>query len=217
MVSELLVLPKFIIYQETKKTHQIFPVPEIQQKNTTRAALFESAVVTHSRAPFPQQAISRSEAPLDLVFGDLCGPISPPTPTGKRYIFLLVDDYSRYMWEYFLDSKDQAFGIFKEFKQRVENELGIKLKMFRTDRGGEFTSNEFLQYCKEIGITRQLTAPYSPQQNGVVERKNRTILLATRCMMKATNMPQNFWAEAVRHAILILNCTPTESLKDTTP
>ena len=121
------------------------------------------------------------------------------------------------MWEYFLDSKERTFGIFKEFKQKVENELGIKLKMFRTDRGGEFTSNEFLQYCKEIGITRQLTAPYSPQQNRVIERKNRTILSATRCMMKATNMPQNFWAEAVRHAILILNCTPTESLKDTTP
>ncbi|KAJ9566785.1 LOW QUALITY PROTEIN: hypothetical protein OSB04_002751 [Centaurea solstitialis] len=171
----------------------------------------------HSRAPFSQQANTRSETPLDLVFGDLCGPISPPTPTGKRYIFLLIDDYSRYMWEYFLDSKDQAFEIFKEFKQKVENQLGINLKMFRTDRGGEFTSNEFLQYCKDNGISRQLTAPYSPQQNGVVERKNRTILSATRCMMKATNLPQNFWAEAVRHAILILNCTPTKSLEDITP
>ncbi|KAJ9537718.1 hypothetical protein OSB04_030451 [Centaurea solstitialis] len=171
----------------------------------------------HSRVPFPQQANTRSETPLDLVFGDLCGPISPPTPTGKRYIFLLIDDYSRYMWEYFLDSKDHAFEIFKEFKQRVENKLGINLKMFRTDRGGEFTSIEFLQYCKDNGISRQLTAPYSPQQNGVVERKNRTILSATRCMMKATNLPQNFWAEAVRHAILILNCTPTKSLEDITP
>ncbi|KAJ9542210.1 LOW QUALITY PROTEIN: hypothetical protein OSB04_028716 [Centaurea solstitialis] len=171
----------------------------------------------HGRAPFSQQANMRSETPLDLVFGDLCGPISPPTPTGKRYIFLLIDDYSRYMWEYFLDSKDQAFEIFKEFKQMVENKLGIKLKMFRTDRGEEFTSNEFLQYCKDNGISRQLTAPYSPQQNGVVERKNRTILSATRCRMKATNLPQIFWAEAVRHAILILNCTPTKSLEDITP
>ncbi|GKF68106.1 zinc finger, CCHC-type containing protein, partial [Tanacetum coccineum] len=69
----------------------------------------------------------------------------------------------------------------------------------------------------ENGIVRQLTAPYSPQQNGVVKRKNRTILSTTRCMMKATGMPQNFWAEAVRHAILLLNCTPTKSLEDVTP
>nr|GEY55852.1 ribonuclease H-like domain, reverse transcriptase, RNA-dependent DNA polymerase [Tanacetum cinerariifolium] len=85
--------------------------------------------------------------------------------------------------------------------------------MLRTDRGGEFISNEFTQYCKENGITRQLTAPYSPQQNGVVERRNRTIMSTTRCMMKATNMPQNFWAEAIRHAIYILNSVPTKALE----
>ncbi|GJZ64659.1 zinc finger, CCHC-type containing protein [Tanacetum coccineum] len=171
----------------------------------------------HSRAPFPQQAKYRSKTALDLIYGDLCGPISPPTPSGKRYIFLLVDDYSRYMWEYFLNSKDQAFDVFKEFKTRVEKEHGTKIKMFRTDRGREFTSNEFHKYCRENRIIRQLTAPYSLQQKGVVERKNRTILSTTRCMMKATGMPQNFWAEAVRHAILLLNCTPTKSLEDVTP
>ncbi|GJR57267.1 ribonuclease H-like domain, reverse transcriptase, RNA-dependent DNA polymerase [Tanacetum coccineum] len=87
--------------------------------------------------------------------------------------------------------------------------------MLRTDRGGEFTSNEFTQYCNENGIARQLTPPYSPQQNGVVERRNRTIMSTTRCMMKATNMQQNFWAEAVRHAIYILNAyakVPTQHL-----
>nr|GEU94492.1 zinc finger, CCHC-type [Tanacetum cinerariifolium] len=82
--------------------------------------------------------------------------------------------------------------------------------------GGEITSNEFMQYCKENGIARQLTAPYSPQQNGVVERRNRTIMSTTRCMIKATNMPQNFWAEAVRHAIYILNSVPTKALEDIT-
>ncbi|GJU46394.1 zinc finger, CCHC-type containing protein [Tanacetum coccineum] len=93
----------------------------------------------------------------------------------------------------------------------------MTLKMLRTDRGGEFTSNKFTQYCKENGIARQLTAPYSPQQNRVVERRNRTIMSTTRCMMKATNMPQKFWAEAVRHAIYILNSVPTKALEDITP
>ncbi|GJS95510.1 ribonuclease H-like domain, reverse transcriptase, RNA-dependent DNA polymerase [Tanacetum coccineum] len=170
-----------------------------------------------AEAPFPKKAKARSTSPLDLVYGDLCGPITPPTPSGKKYIFLLVDDYSRYMWAYFLSTKDQAFDTFKEFKKSTENELRTTLKMLRTDRGGEFTSNEFTQYCKENGIARQLTAPYSPQQNGVVERRNRTIMSTTRCMMKATNMPQNFWAEAVRHAIYILNSVPTKALEDITP
>ncbi|GKE42247.1 ribonuclease H-like domain, reverse transcriptase, RNA-dependent DNA polymerase [Tanacetum coccineum] len=153
----------------------------------------------------------------DLVYGDLCGPITPPTPSGKKYIFLLVDDYSRYMCVYFLSTKDQAFDTFKEYNSMVEKDLRTTLKMLRTDRGGEFTSSEFTQYCKENGIARQLTAPYSPQQNGVVERRNRTIMSTTRCMMKATNMPQNFWAEAVRHAIYILNSVPTKVLEGITP
>ncbi|GKC87091.1 ribonuclease H-like domain, reverse transcriptase, RNA-dependent DNA polymerase [Tanacetum coccineum] len=103
----------------------------------------------HSRAPFPKKAKARSTSPLDLVYGDLCGPIIPPTPSEKKYIFLLVDDYSRYMWEYFLKSKDQAFDTFKEYKKSIENELRTTLKILRTDRGGEFTSNEFTQYCKD--------------------------------------------------------------------
>nr|GEV82840.1 zinc finger, CCHC-type [Tanacetum cinerariifolium] len=74
-----------------------------------------------------------------------------------------------------------------------------------------------MQYCKEDGIARQLTAPYSPQQNGVVERRNRTIMSTTSCMIKAMNMPQKFWAEAVRHAIYILNSVPTKALEDITP
>ncbi|KAJ9542381.1 hypothetical protein OSB04_028887 [Centaurea solstitialis] len=122
------------------------------------------------------------------MFGDLCGHISPATELGKKYMFLLV-----YV-AYFLNSKDEAFETFKEFKLKVENET------LRTDRGGEFTSREFTRYYKENGIFRQLTAPYSPQQNGMVERRNRSVMCTTRSMLKAMNMPQNFWAEAIRHA-----------------
>ncbi|GJT69701.1 ribonuclease H-like domain, reverse transcriptase, RNA-dependent DNA polymerase [Tanacetum coccineum] len=99
----------------------------------------------------------------------------------------LVDDYSRYMWVYFLSTKDQVFDTFKEYKSTVEKELRTTLRMLRTDRGGEFTSNEFTQYCKENGIARQLTAPYSPQQ-------------------KEETTP-----------IYILNSVPTKALEDITP
>nr|GEU68839.1 zinc finger, CCHC-type [Tanacetum cinerariifolium] len=159
----------------------------------------------HSRTPFPNQAKFRSNNPLDLVYGDLCRPISPATHSGKKLIFLLVDDYTCFMRAYFLTSKDQAFSTFKEFRQQIEMEMRMKLRMLRTDRGGEFTSNEFTKYCKENGIARQLIAPYSPQQNGVVERRNRTMLSTTRSMMKAMKLPLTFWAEAIKHAIYILN------------
>ncbi|GJY23785.1 zinc finger, CCHC-type containing protein [Tanacetum coccineum] len=118
----------------------------------------------HSRTPFPNQAKFRSKNPLDLVYGDLCGPISPATHSGKKFIFLLVDDCTRFMWAYFLTSKDQAFNTFKEFRQQIEMEMRIKLRMLRTDRGGEFTSNEFTKYCKENEY-HTLPAHYSPQQN----------------------------------------------------
>ncbi|GJW96354.1 zinc finger, CCHC-type containing protein [Tanacetum coccineum] len=98
----------------------------------------------HSRAPFPKKAKARSTSPLDLVYGDLCGPITPPTPSGKKYIFLLVDDYSRYMLGYTsVTTKDPSFDTFKEYKAVNTKRIRTTLKMLRTDRGGEFTSNEF--------------------------------------------------------------------------
>nr|GEZ96373.1 zinc finger, CCHC-type [Tanacetum cinerariifolium] len=132
-------------------------------------------------------------------------------------MFLLVDDCTRYMSVYFLKSKDEAFETFKEFKLKVGNQVGKKLKSFRTDRGGEFTSREFTRYCKENGILRQLTSQFSPQQNGIVERMNRSVMSTTRSMLKAMHMPQNFWAEAIRHAVYVLNRVPTKALKESTP
>ena len=84
------------------------------------------------------------------------------------------------MWVYLLKSKDEALQGFKTFRSKVENEAGEKVKVFKTDRGGEFLSNEFTKYCEETGLERHYTSPYSPQQNGVVERRNRTILEMVR-------------------------------------
>ncbi|RLM93714.1 hypothetical protein C2845_PM08G09120 [Panicum miliaceum] len=123
------------------------------------------------RLPFPKKTLYRVEDRLELVHGDLCGPITPTTHGGRRY-FLLVDDCSRYMWLQLLTSKDEASKAIKSFKAQVETETGEKLKVLRTDRGGEFTSVKSGRYCAEEGVERHLTAPYSPKQNGVVERPN---------------------------------------------
>ncbi|KAI3501786.1 hypothetical protein L1887_29807 [Cichorium endivia] len=93
----------------------------------------------------------------------------------------------------------------------------MKIKTFHTDRGGEFTSHELNRFCGEQGISRMLTAPYAPQQNGIVERRNRTLLEMTRCLMKAKGVPNFLWGEAVRHATFIINRTPTRALVGVTP
>jgi transposase InsO family protein len=92
------------------------------------------------------------------------------TPRGNKYFFLLVDDLSRYMWMAAISSKDQGVDAVKIIQMQAEGESGLKLKTLQTDRGGEFTSGEFVEYCAAGGVHRQHTAPYSPQQNGVVER-----------------------------------------------
>ena len=91
-----------------------------------------------------------------------------------------IDDYSRKTWIYFLKAKNEVFGKFKEFKALIENHLEKRIKTFRTDNGGEYTSKYFESFCKDAGVKRELTTPYNPQQNGVPERKNRTIMEAVK-------------------------------------
>ena len=122
-----------------------------------------------SRKSFPQATHYRATKLFELVHADLCGPISPSTTAHNRYIFVHIDDHSRYMWIVLLKEKSEAFEKFKHFKKLVEQETREELRNLRTDRGGEFTSNEFRYYCEKHGVNRHLTTPYSPQQNGAVE------------------------------------------------
>ena len=169
------------------------------------------------RLPFPEKARYRAQKPLELVHGDLCGPITPATPGGRRYILLLVDDYSRFMWVLLLASKDEAERAIVKQQAAAEVECGHKLRVLRTDRGGEFTSATFYKHCDEKGVQRHLTAPYSPQQNGVVERRNQTVLGMARCMLKAKQVPSTYWGEAVLTAVFILNRSFTRSVDGKTP
>jgi hypothetical protein len=178
--------------------------------------LCDDCLVGKQRQSFPKTAKYRAADTLELVHGDLYGPITPATHGGRRYFLLLVNDYSRYMWLQLLTSKDEAAAI-KRFQARAEAEAGKKLRMLRTDRGGEFTSVEFAAYYADQGVVRHHTAPYSPQQNGVVEQWNQTVVGMARSMMKAKRMPAEFWGEAVSTSVFILNRAPTKSLKGMMP
>ncbi|KAG7556107.1 Integrase catalytic core [Arabidopsis suecica] len=203
---------------ETLKTmvdkELVYGIPHIKvEKDICSSCLLGK----QTRQSFPQATSFRAKDILELVHGDLCGPITPSTPSRNRYIFVLIDDCSRYMWTLLLKEKGEAFNKFKSFKANVEQETKKSIKTFRTDRGGEFLSAEFQTFCDGSGIQRHLTAPYSPQQNGVVERRNRTLMGMTRSILKHMNVPNYLWGEAVRHATYIINRVSTRTLINQTP
>jgi transposase InsO family protein len=168
------------------------------------------------RRPFPAQAKRRADSILDLIHDNLCRPISPATPGGKSY-FLLVDDHSRFMWLSLLSSKGDTLEAIQRFQTRVEVETGRRLRVLHTDHGGEFTSVAFEEHCNKHGIKRQHSAPYTPQQNGVVERRNQSVVTMARSLLKARGVPAAFWGEAVSTAVFLLNRAPTKSVAGKTP
>ncbi|XP_066392178.1 uncharacterized protein [Miscanthus floridulus] len=148
--------------------------------------------------------------------GDLVGRRSTGAG-GNRYFMLLIDDYTRWSYVYVLKTKDQALDAFVKFKAEAENVTGEKIKTLRSDRGGEFIAGTFNEVCERAGIQRHFTAPYSPQQNGVVERKNRTVMEMARSLLKSMNVPGKLWGEAVRHSVYLLNRLPTKAMSEKTP
>ncbi|KAL8100917.1 hypothetical protein AgCh_032970 [Apium graveolens] len=185
-----------------KKNNMVYGLPNVIQSREVCKGCLNSK---QTRKPCPRKATYSASKVLQLVHGDLCGPIEPTTLGGNKYFFLLMDDISRVMWVYIIKRKDEAFGMFKKFRAQVENGAEKRIKTFRTDHGGEFNSNEFKTFYEDAGIERHFTAPYTPQQNGVVERRNRTVIKMTRCFLKEMGLPANLWGEAVRHSVYVLN------------
>ncbi|CAJ2632965.1 unnamed protein product [Trifolium pratense] len=169
------------------------------------------------RQNVPKKSSWRASTKLELVHSDICGPINPESNGRKRYFITFTDDLSRRTWIYFMNEKSEALAMFKKFKVMVENEAKESIQCLRTDRGGEYTSNEFSKFCDLHGIKRQLTAAYTPHQNGVSERKNRTIMNMVRCMLSERSVPKTFWPEAVNWSVYLLNRSPTFAVKDVTP
>ena len=116
---------------------------------------------------------------------------------GYEYFVTFIDDYSRYGYVYLMQHKSDTFEKFKEYRAEVENQLGKTIKCLRSDRGGEYLDNDFEEFLIEHGIRSQLTAPGTPQQNGVAERRNRTLLDMIRSMFSYSSLPSSFWVYAL--------------------
>ncbi|KAK1427083.1 hypothetical protein QVD17_15766 [Tagetes erecta] len=158
-----------------------------------------------------------SKEVLEYVHADVWGPARTNSLGGARYFLSIIDDYSRRVWVFILKTKNEVFDRFKEWKHLVEVQTGKKVKGLRTDNGMEFCGSVFNKFCKTHGIRRHLTVPGTPQQNGLAERMNRTLLNKVRCMLSRSGMPKVFWAEAVTTAAYLINRSPSSAIDMKTP
>ena len=164
-----------------------------------------------------QRTSPRSSSYGDLIHTDVWGPARVSTLRGKQYFISFTDDYSRETRVTFLKKKSEAFEAYKHYEawvkaQRTGNDRAATIKTLQSDRGGEYTSGEFSSYLKAQGTTRKLTTHDTPEQNGVSERKNRTLVEHARAMLYAAGLPGSLWAEAVNHATWLANRTVSRSL-----
>ena len=142
----------------------------------------------------------RSDTKLKIIHTDICGPFTTQCLNGQRYFITFIDDFTRYMYLYLLYDKSEALDAFKVYKAEVEKQSGLSIKIVRSDRGGEYYGRftdqgqrpgPFAKFLKENGIVAQYTTPGTPQQNGVAERRNRTLMDMVRSMTSVSNLPPN--------------------------
>lgn len=170
----------------------------------------------HARDSFPTSN-TRSTELLELVHSDLCGPFEVASIGGSRYFITFIDDASRKVFIYTLESKDQVKEAYEDFKSMAERQTGKKLKILRSDNGREYVNGAMKASMRRDGVRHQKTCPYSPEQNGTAERMNRTIMERVRSMLNDAKLPKEFWAEAVNTAVYVINRSPTRALDGTTP
>lgn len=167
-----------------------------------------------SRTPFPATAVPTDNV-LDCIVSDICGPMPINSYGGAKYFATFIDVHSKYSAVYFLKTKDEVEDRLIEYLEYLKNIFERKVKVFRSDRGTEYMSNRVQDYLKSEGIKFQCTVAYSPQQNGIAERKNRTLVEACRAMLAESKLPKGFWAEAILNANYTFNRVLAKNMSQT--
>ncbi|GKD54997.1 retrotransposon protein, putative, ty1-copia subclass [Tanacetum coccineum] len=162
--------------------------------------------------PYSHQ-VERAKDLLGLIHTGLCGPFKTVSRQGASYFVTFTDDFSLYGYVYLIKHKHEVFETFKVFQKEVENQLGKIIKSLRSDREGEYMSQECLDHLKEHGIIAHRTPPYTPQHNSVSERRNRTLVDMVRSMMSQTTLTKSIWDYALESATRILNMVPTKKVE----
>jgi hypothetical protein len=149
--------------------------------------------------------VMTTSRPLELLHMDLFGPVAYLSIGGSKYGLVIVDDFSRFTWVFFLQDRSETQGTLKRFLRRAQNEFELKVKKIRSDNGSEFKNLQVEELLEEEGIKHEFSAPYTPQQNGVVERKNWTLIDMARTMLGEFKTPERFWSEVVNTACHAIN------------
>nr|GEZ02835.1 integrase, catalytic region, zinc finger, CCHC-type, peptidase aspartic, catalytic [Tanacetum cinerariifolium] len=169
------------------------------------------------RKSFQTKSTPSSKRRLQLLHMDLCGPIRVASINGKKYVLVIVDDYSRYTWTYFLMSKDETPKVLIDFLRLIQRGLHAQVRIIRTDKGTEFLNQTLHAYFASEGILHQTLVARKPKQNGVVERRNRTLVEAAQTMLSAAKVPLFFWAEAIATTCFTQNCSLVIPLHEKIP
>ena len=169
-----------------------------------------------TREPFPLSD-HKSKMLGDIVHLDLWGPYKVVSHSGHRYFLTIVDDYTRAVWVYLIKSKDEVFDSINIFYNLIKNQFEKTVKVFRSDNGTEFQNQIFNKFCDNMGITHQTSVAYTPQQNGVAERKHRHLLNVARCLMFQGGIPLRFWTDCVLTAAYLINRLPSSVLNGKSP
>eukprot|EP00253_Pinus_taeda_P002451 PITA_02451 len=184
-------------------------IPDVQAQHD--GVCLGCASGNKTRGPFPSSENKPTNI-LPLIHSDICGLMPAHSIGGHLYYITFIDDFSRKTWIYYLKHKDEAFEIFIKFKALIGNQIGKRIKVFRSDNGGEYMSNEFIAFCKKEGIKKETIVPYTPEQNGLVERKNKSILEVACTMLYDQKLPKFLWGEATHVVVCVQTKVPHQAL-----
>lgn len=169
------------------------------------------------RNSFPKRVNNRATCPFELVHSDIWGPSQVSTTMGFHYFVIFIDDYSRCTWVYLMKNRSELFSIFQKFHAEIQNQFSTSIKVLRSDNGREYLSTSFSNFLSSKGITHQTSCAYTPQQNGVAERKNRHLIETTRTLLIHHNVPLHFWGDALLTACYLINRMPSSVLQGQSP
>ena len=161
--------------------------------------------------PFPTYG-TRANTCFEIIHSDVWGVTPIISHAQYKYFMTFIDDYSHFTWIYFLHTKAEVLTVFRSFVAYIETQFSTTIKVLRSDNGGEYMSHDFQAFLQQKGIISQRSCPYTPQHNGMAERKNRHLLDMVRTLLLEASVPPRFWVEALSIAVYLINRLPSQQL-----
>lgn len=206
-----------LAHQNFDHVRNVLKTMNIEVKATSKDNFCDACMYGKQHRLSFSSSSTKTDTCGEIIHTDLCGPMQVASVGGSNYFLLFKDDYSHFRTVYFLKNKSEVVSKLQEFLQFVKTLTGFNVKILRSDNGSEFNNFQVSEVLKKQGIRHQKTVPYSPEQNGCVEREMRTVVEAARTMIHARNLPIKLWAEAVNTAVYVLNRSGTSTVKNKTP